>query len=230
MTDTGTFIINGTERVVVSQLHRSPGRLLRPRQGQDALQRQAPLLARASSRTAARGSTSSSTRRTSSTSASTGAGRCTPRCSCARSATRTQDLLNYFYSTETIFLEKGGKYAKSVEYELLAGQRATRDIKVGSEVIVKKNTKFTKRRHPQDEGGRSSSASRSSSRSCIGKVAAHDVVDPETGEVVARVQRGAHRGQARAPPRGEHRAASRCSSSTASTSAATSATRCSPTR
>ena len=25
MTETGTFIINGTERVVVSQLHRSPG-------------------------------------------------------------------------------------------------------------------------------------------------------------------------------------------------------------
>jgi DNA-directed RNA polymerase subunit beta len=29
MTDKGTFIINGTERVVVSQLVRSPGRLLR---------------------------------------------------------------------------------------------------------------------------------------------------------------------------------------------------------
>ncbi len=25
MTETGTFVINGTERVVVSQLHRSPG-------------------------------------------------------------------------------------------------------------------------------------------------------------------------------------------------------------
>ena len=25
MTDNGTFVINGTERVVVSQLHRSPG-------------------------------------------------------------------------------------------------------------------------------------------------------------------------------------------------------------
>ena len=36
MTDNGTFIINGTERVIVSQMHRSPGRLLRPRQGQDA--------------------------------------------------------------------------------------------------------------------------------------------------------------------------------------------------
>ena len=43
MTDNGTFIINGTERVVVSQLHRSPGRLLRSRQGQDALVGQAAL-------------------------------------------------------------------------------------------------------------------------------------------------------------------------------------------
>jgi len=28
MTENGTFIINGTERVIVSQLHRSPGRVL----------------------------------------------------------------------------------------------------------------------------------------------------------------------------------------------------------
>jgi DNA-directed RNA polymerase subunit beta len=31
MTDNGTFVINGTERVIVSQLHRSPGCILRPR-------------------------------------------------------------------------------------------------------------------------------------------------------------------------------------------------------
>ena len=31
MTDNGTFIINGTERVIVSQLHRSPGVIFRPR-------------------------------------------------------------------------------------------------------------------------------------------------------------------------------------------------------
>ena len=36
MTGNGSFVINGTERVVVSQLHRSPGRLFRSRQGQDA--------------------------------------------------------------------------------------------------------------------------------------------------------------------------------------------------
>ena len=43
MTDNGTFIINGTERVIVSQMHRSPRRVLRPRQGQDAQLRQVPV-------------------------------------------------------------------------------------------------------------------------------------------------------------------------------------------
>src|SRR6476659_2989423 len=55
MTMNGTFIINGTERVIVSQMHRSPG---------------------VSFRTAAAGSTSSSTPRTSSTSASTASASC----------------------------------------------------------------------------------------------------------------------------------------------------------
>ena len=44
MTDNGSFIINGTERVIVSQLHRSPGRVLRARPRQDALVRQAAVL------------------------------------------------------------------------------------------------------------------------------------------------------------------------------------------
>jgi DNA-directed RNA polymerase subunit beta len=33
MTDNGTFVVNGTERVIVSQMHRSPGRVLRSRPG-----------------------------------------------------------------------------------------------------------------------------------------------------------------------------------------------------
>ena len=40
----------------------------------------------------------------------------------------TEELLNYYYDTETIYLEPNKKYAKSVEYDLLPGQRATRDI------------------------------------------------------------------------------------------------------
>ena len=43
MTENGTFVINGTERVIVSQLHRSPGVFFDHDQGQDALARQAPL-------------------------------------------------------------------------------------------------------------------------------------------------------------------------------------------
>ena len=44
MTDNGTFVINGTERVIVSQLHRSPGRVLRSRPRQDPLLGQAAVL------------------------------------------------------------------------------------------------------------------------------------------------------------------------------------------
>ena len=44
MTQHGTFMVNGTERVIVSPAPPLAGRLLRPRQGQDPRQRQAPLL------------------------------------------------------------------------------------------------------------------------------------------------------------------------------------------
>ena len=60
------------------------GRLLRPRQGQDALARASTCSPRASSPIAARGSTSSSTPRTSSTSASTAAASCRSRRCCWR--------------------------------------------------------------------------------------------------------------------------------------------------
>ena len=43
MTENGTFVINGTERVIVSQLHRSPGVFFDHDQRQDALVWKAPL-------------------------------------------------------------------------------------------------------------------------------------------------------------------------------------------
>ena len=69
MTDKGTFIINGTERVVVSQLVRSPGRVLR-RSHRQATERHAARRRR-SSPPAVRGSSSRSTSATPSASAST---------------------------------------------------------------------------------------------------------------------------------------------------------------
>src|SRR5487761_2313926 len=143
MTENGTFVINGTERVIVSQLHRSPGVFFDHDKGKTHSSGKLLYSARV---IPYRGSwldfdfdpkdiiyvRIDRRRKMHATVLLRALGY------------STQDLLNYFYNTETVFLEKGSKYSKSVEYELLAGQRATRDIKVGSEVVVNKNTKFTK--------------------------------------------------------------------------------------
>jgi DNA-directed RNA polymerase subunit beta len=185
MTDTGTFIINGTERVVVSQLHRSPGVFFDHDKGKTHSSGKVLYSARI---IPYRGSwldlefdpkdimyvRIDRRRKMHATVLLRALGY------------STQDLLNYFYSTEEVYVEKGGKYGKSVEFDLLPGQRATRDIRIGNETIVKKNTKFTKAaikklrdskidRLPVDV------------EELAGKVAAHDVVDKETGEVVLEV-------------------------------------------
>src|ERR1700730_8800938 len=185
MTDTGTFIINGTERVVVSQLHRSPGVFFDHDKGKTHSSGKVLYSARI---IPYRGSGLAyefdpkdimfvridRRRKMHATVLLRALGY------------STQDLLNYFYNTEEVFLEKGGKYAKSVEFDLLPGQRATRDIKIGSEAIVKKNTKFTK---AAIKKLRDSKIDRLpiDLEELVGKVAAHDVVDKETGEVVLEV-------------------------------------------
>src|ERR1700683_4225530 len=185
MTETGTFIINGTERVVVSQLHRSPGVFFDHDKGKTHSSGKVLYSARI---IPYRGSwldfefdpkdiifvRIDRRRKMHATVLLRAVGY------------STQDLLNYFYNTEEVYLDKGGKYAKSVEFDLLAGQRATRDIKVGSEVIVKKNTKFTKAAIKKLRDGKIDRLP-IDLEELIGKVAAHDVVDKETGEVVLEV-------------------------------------------
>ena len=183
--DSGTFMVNGTERVIVSQLHRSPGVFFDHDKGKTHSSGKLLYSARV---IPYRGSwldfefdpkdiiyvRIDRRRKMHATVLLRALGY------------STQDLLNYFYNTETVFLEKGGKYAKSVEYELLAGQRATRDIKVGSEVVVKKNTKFTKAAMKKLKEGKIDRLP-ADVEELAGKVAAHDVVDKETGEVILEV-------------------------------------------
>ena len=185
MTDTGTFIINGTERVVVSQLHRSPGVFFDHDKGKTHSSGKLLYSARV---IPYRGSwldfefdpkdiiyvRIDRRRKMHATVLLRALGY------------STQDLLNYFYSTETVFLEKGGKYAKSIEYDLLAGQRATRDIKIKDEVIVKKNTKFTRAAIRKMKEAKLERLA-VEIEELVGKVAAHDIVDPETGEVIVEV-------------------------------------------
>jgi DNA-directed RNA polymerase subunit beta len=185
MTDTGTFIINGTERVVVSQLHRSPGVFFDHDKGKTHSSGKLLYSARV---IPYRGSwldfefdpkdiiyvRIDRRRKMHATVLLRALGY------------STQDLLNYFYNTETVYLEKGGKIAKSVEYDLLAGQRSTRDIKVGADIVVKKNTKFTKAAIKKLREAKIDRL-QVDVEELVGKVAAHDIVDKETGEVVIEV-------------------------------------------
>jgi DNA-directed RNA polymerase subunit beta len=182
MTENGTFIINGTERVVVSQLHRSPGVFFDHDKGKThssgKLLYQARIIPY-------RGSwldfefdpkdliycRIDRRRKMHATVLLKALGY------------TTHELLGIFYDTEVIYVEPSKKYSKSIEYDLLPGQRATRDIKVDGEVVVRKNRKFTRAairklreanldRLPVDE------------TELVGKISAEDVVDEETGEVI----------------------------------------------
>ena len=84
MTERGTFVINGTERVVVSQLVRSPGRLLRAHRRQDL--RQGHLHREDHPVAAVPGSSSRSTSATWSASASTASASSPSPCCSRRSA------------------------------------------------------------------------------------------------------------------------------------------------
>src|SRR5256884_679779 len=145
MTENGTFIINGTERVVVSQLHRSPGVFYDHDKGKTHSSGKLLYSARI---IPYRGSwldfefdpkdllyvRIDRRRKLHATVLLRALGY------------STEELLNYYYDTETIYLEPNKKYAKSVEYDLLPGQRASRDIRHpdSREILVKKNRKFTK--------------------------------------------------------------------------------------
>ncbi len=152
MTEHGTFIINGTERVIVSQLHRSPGAFFFVNQDK--------------SKTAATGKLLHSARIIPNRGSWLDFEFDTKDILHVRIDRRrklpatvllkalgysTKQLLDYYYNTETVFLnpdakEGESKFEKSVDVELLLGQRATRDIKdtKTGEAIVRKNRKFTR--------------------------------------------------------------------------------------
>jgi DNA-directed RNA polymerase subunit beta len=182
MTDTGTFIINGTERVVVSQLHRSPGVFFDHDKGKTHSSGKVLHSARV---IPYRGSwldfefdpknliyvRIDRRRKMHATVLLRALG------------FSTQDLLNYFYEREVIYFGEGESMSKSLDVSLLQGQRATRDITVGDRVIVKRNQKFTRgaiRRLREAEIDRLPL----DREEVYGKVSAHDVIDPDTGEVL----------------------------------------------
>ncbi len=181
MTEQGSFIVNGTERVVVSQLHRSPGvfysyvvhasgKLLYtarviPYRGSwldFEFDHKDLLFCRIDRR-----------RKMHVTILFKALGM------------TTEDILKSFYNTETIILKDKGAFERDVDFSLLSGIRAEYDIvnpKTGK-VLVKKNRKFTKATVEKLKEEKVKTLSIDPS-TVYTKISAEDVYDTDTGEIL----------------------------------------------
>ena len=197
MTQNGTFIINGTERVVVSQLHRSPGAFFDHDKGKSHSSGKLLYNARI---IPYRGSwidfefdhkdllyvRIDRRRKLPATVLirALGAVPDTAKKNPLEFKGQTEEILNYYYATETIYLLADNEFEKSVDLELLYNQRATRDIKTKSgDIIVKKNRKFTRAALKKLEQAKMTRLPLDADE-LFSKVSAYDVVDEQTGEVI----------------------------------------------
>ncbi len=184
MTEHGTFIINGTERVVVSQLHRSPGVFFDHDHGKTHSSGKLLYSARV---IPYRGSWLDFEfdvrdkvfvridRR-----------RKLPATVLLRAlGYSAEELLNYYYDTEYIRFEKGGKFTKSIDFERLPETRAVREVRDPdtNRILVPKNRKFNRRaiERFKELGLKCLPVQK---EEILGRVAAHDVIDEETGEIL----------------------------------------------
>jgi DNA-directed RNA polymerase subunit beta len=187
MTDNGTFIINGTERVIVSQLHRSPGvffdhELSKTHMGKPLyfariipyrgswidleFDQKDILYVRIDRR------------------------RKIPVTVFLKAlGYSTQQLLDIFYRKEKIIVSPEGFY-KKVDHNLMVGQRASADIVAPEtkELLVKKNRKITEGLMKRLEAAGIFEISVEPD-TLAGKVAARDIIDPATGEIIVEINR-----------------------------------------
>lgn len=185
MTAKGTFIINGTERVVVSQLHRSSGVFFAHDQGKTHSSGKVIYTSRI---IPVRGSWIDMEidpkdivyiridRR-----------RKFPVTLLFKAfGYTTEDLLAYFYKTEKIFI-RGRRFFKAFKEELLKGKRATRDVKdpKSGEVFVESGRLFTQRAIKQMHAAGIEMIP-IAKESILESSFANTVFDPQKGEPIAR--------------------------------------------
>ncbi|MDE0342755.1 MAG: DNA-directed RNA polymerase subunit beta, partial [Deltaproteobacteria bacterium] len=183
MTRNGTFIINGTERVIVSQLHRSPGVFFEHDKGKTHASGKFLYSARV---IPYRGSwldfefdprdilfVRIDRRRKFHVTVLLRALGMQP-----------EELLNYFYKTDTVVCD-AERPMLDVKPRQLAGLRATRDVRdpESNNLIVREGRRFTRAvlRQLDNAGIRQIPIAW---EDVLGRVAAHDVVDPETNHVI----------------------------------------------
>ena len=181
MTDTGTFVINGTERVIVSQLHRSPGVFFDHDKGKTHSSGKLLYSARV---IPYRGSWLDMEfdpkdclfvridRR-----------RKLPATILLRAlGYETQEILSMFFDTHKIKISRKG-YELALIPERLRGEVAAFDIELGGEILVEAGRRITMRHVRQLENSKLKTLV-VPPEYLLGKVIAHDIVDEETGELI----------------------------------------------
>ncbi len=182
MTDNGTFIINGTERVIVSQLHRSPGVFFEHDKGKTHSSGKLLFSARV---IPYRGSWLDFEfdpkdalfvridRR-----------RKLPATVLLRALEfNTQQILELFFEKDSYKLSEKGVSLKLIP-ERLRGETAVCDIEIKGSVLVEKDRRITARhiREMEKAGIKSLDLPL---EAVYGKVLAHDIVDEDSGEIIA---------------------------------------------
>ncbi|HUE37871.1 MAG TPA: DNA-directed RNA polymerase subunit beta, partial [Candidatus Binatia bacterium] len=183
MTDNGTFMVNGTERVIVSQLHRSPGVFFDHDKGKTHASGKLLYSARV---IPYRGSwidfefdprdilfvRIDRRRKFHATILLRALGM------------TTENLLNYFYKKDVIVFDDR-KVSKVFKPDQLAGVKATRDVRHpgNNELIVKEGRKFTRTAIKQMEAAGIKQIP-IAPEEVVGRIVAHDIVDASTGEVI----------------------------------------------
>ncbi|CAG1021417.1 partial DNA-directed RNA polymerase subunit beta, partial [Methylococcales bacterium] len=184
MTDTGTFVINGTERVIVSQLHRSPGVFFDHDRGKTHSSGKLLFNARI---IPYRGSwldfefdhkdcvyvRIDRRRKLPATVLLRGLGY------------DNEAIIKLFFETNN-YAFADGQILLDLIPERLRGDIASFDVKVDDKVIVEKGHRITARHIRQIE--KAGIGSMEVPRDYLhGKILAHNVIDPGTGEVIAKV-------------------------------------------
>ena len=181
MTENGSFIINGTERVVVNQLHRSPGVFFDHDKGKTHSSGKVLYSARI---IPYRGSWLDFEfdpkdnlfcridRR-----------RKIPATIILKAMDMgTEEILQHFYEVDTVQIEKTGISIELIPSRL-RGQTLPVDLKIRSKVVVEANKRITAR-HVRELEQSKMSALKVEDDFLIGKVLAKDVFNQETGEVL----------------------------------------------
>ena len=183
MTDTGTFIVNGTERVIVSQLHRSPGVFFDHDRGKTHSSGKLLYSARV---IPYRGSwldfefdpkdalfTRIDRRRK------------LPVTVLLRALGYTNaDMLDIFFEKNVFHLGKKNSAKLDLVAERLRGETLNFDLRVGDSVIVETGKRITARHVKQLEKANIKSLE-VPDEYLVGRILAHDVVDTKTGELLA---------------------------------------------